>query len=188
MKKFTFLLSFLACGFAFAQSMTYDQAAKSMDPAAIQQFIRQNPGHPKNDALKVRADALSRSGTGQTSVPQASATASSSAPTGQGSGSKQVYRTSGDAAANNKAAEALNAMFNTNPNKKTVTVFFNNQSKCTMDIVFSGKASKTLRVPANGQNFITLDKGTYRMSSNSCNASYNSTKSFTEDATINLKM
>jgi hypothetical protein len=43
-----------------------------------------------------------------------------------------------------------------------------------------------LTVPANGQNYILVDKGSYNVSTSICDATYNQNKAFTKDLIITL--
>lgn len=83
-------------------------------------------------------------------------------------------------------AAVLTSLFNNDPNKKEAIVQFVNKSKCVLVIKISGKKFYNLTVPANGQNYILVDKGSYNVSTSICDATYNQNKAFTKDLIITL--
>ena len=88
---------------------------------------------------------------------------------------------------NKRTAALLTHMFNTDPRSKEAYIQIVNKSKCNLIVKISGKKFYNLTVPANGQNFILVDKGSYSVTTSICDAVYNQTKALTKDVIITLK-
>ena len=61
-----------------------------------------------------------------------------------------------------------------------------NKSECNLIVKFEGKKFYNLDVPKMGENYIMVQKGTYRITTMICNAQYASVKNITQDLEINL--
>lgn len=185
MKKI-FLLLFITTGITiFSQSVF--EAKQTTDRAVVEKFIRSNPNHPAVPQLKQKALSL------KYSASPASATVAK--PTITQMTERKIEKTSkvGTAAAKGQPSEQakntaaiLTSIFNEDPNKKEAVVQFVNKSKCILVIKISGKKFYNLTVPANGQNYILVDKGNYAVTTSICDAAYNSNKAFTKDVIITL--
>lgn len=182
MKKI-FLLLFITIGIsAFSQSVF--EAKQTTDRAVVEKFIRENPNHPAVPQLKQRALSLKYGGTSQVAKPTVSQMTE-----------RKIEKTStvGTTAAKGKPSEqakntaaVLTSLFNNDPNKKEAIIQFVNKSKCALLIKINGKKFYNLSVPANGQNYILVDKGNYMVSTSICDATYSQNKTITKDIIISL--
>lgn len=75
-----------------------------------------------------------------------------------------------------KTVKLLNAMFNEDINSKEVILLFKNQSDCNLVLKIQGKDFYNMAVPAKGENFIVINKGTYTLNGNVCDVVYSSKK------------
>lgn len=183
MKKI-FLLLLLTIGFsAFSQSVF--EAKTSTDRAVVEKFIRNNPNHPAVAELKKKLPSLSYGGSSTIAKPtitqmtekKIEKTSTVGTTAAKGEPSEQAKNT----------AAVLTNLFNNDPNKKEAIIQFVNKSKCILVIKISGKKFYNLSVPANGQNYILVEKGNYNVSTSICDAIYNQNKAFTKDVIITLK-
>ncbi len=85
-----------------------------------------------------------------------------------------------------KTAAMLTHLFSTDPNNSEAYINIKNKSKCNLIVKFSGKKYYNLDVPANGQNFILIDKGDYVLTTMVCDAKYSSIKKISRDIEITL--
>lgn len=183
MKKIFLLSFFLVSVSIFSQSVF--EAKSTTDRAVVEKFIRNNPKHPAVPELQKRALSLKYGGSSSIAKPTVTKmtenkiekTATVGTTAAKGEPSEQAKNT----------AAVLTSLFNNNPNKKEAIVQFVNKSKCNLIIKISGKKFYNLTVPANGQNYILVDKGSYNVTTSICDAVYNQNKSFTKDIIITLK-
>ena len=183
MKKIFLLLLFLTSIAAFSQVSVFE-AKKTTDRAVVEKFIRDNPKHPAVPELRQRALSLKYSGNPQIAKPTITAmtenkiekTSTVGTTAAKGQPSEQAKNT----------AAMLTSLFNNDPNKKEAIVQFVNKSKCVLIIKISGKKFYNLTVPADGQNYILVDKGTYNVTTSICDAAYNQNKALTKDVIITL--
>lgn len=185
MKKI-FLLLFFTIGIsAFSQSVF--EAKQTTDRAVVENFIKNNPNHPAVPQLKQRALSLKYAASSSSSTV--------AKPTITQMSERKIEKTSkvGTTATKGEPSEqakntaaVLTSLFNNDPNKKEAIVQFVNKSKCILLIKISGKKFYNLTVPANGQNYILVDKGNYAVTTSICDAAYNTNKSFTKDIIITL--
>lgn len=75
-----------------------------------------------------------------------------------------------------KTVRLLNAMFNEDINSKEIILLFKNQSDCNLVLKIEGKDFYNMAVPAKGENFIVINKGTYTLRGNVCDVIYSSKK------------
>jgi hypothetical protein len=75
-----------------------------------------------------------------------------------------------------KTAKLLNTMFNEDITRKEAVLLFRNNSDCNIILRIEGKDFYNLAVPAHGENFIVLNKGSYSLNSNICDVKYTSNK------------
>lgn len=183
MKKI-FLLSFLLIFANIFSQVSVFEAKKTTDRGIVEKFIRDNPNHPAVPELKQRALSL-RYGSNPTIAKPSITTMTEN----------KIERTSkvGTSAAKGQPSEqakntaaVLTSLFSNDPNKKEAIVQFVNKSKCNLVIKISGKKFYNLTVPANGQNYILVDKGSYNVTTSICDATYNQNKSLTKDLIITL--
>jgi hypothetical protein len=182
MKKIFLLLFFLVSLSVFSQSVF--EAKSTTDRAVVESFIRNNPKHPAVPELKQRALSLKYGGNSQIAKPTVTPmtenkiekTSKVGTTAAKGEPSEQAKNT----------AAVLTNLFDNNPNKKESVVQFVNKSKCNLLIKISGKKFYNLTVPANGQNYILVEKGNYTVSTSICDAMYNQNKAITKDIIITL--
>ncbi|MDV7699154.1 hypothetical protein N6B72_19725 [Chryseobacterium soli] len=75
-----------------------------------------------------------------------------------------------------KTVKLLNAMFDEDITRKEAVLLFRNNSDCNIILRIEGKDFYNLAVPAHGENFIVLNKGSYSLNSNVCDVKYTSNK------------
>ncbi|WP_238555540.1 DUF6759 domain-containing protein [Chryseobacterium sp. P1-3] len=75
-----------------------------------------------------------------------------------------------------KTVKLLNAMFNEDITRKEAILLFRNNSDCNIVLRVEGKDYYNLAVPAHGENFVVINKGSYTLSSNVCDMKYTSLK------------
>ena len=188
MKKYFYILFLLVSVFSYAQSKyTVTQVENSTDPQVIANFIKNNPNHPKTPEFKRKLMAVINND------KPASQKSTSAKPTVQPiSTSKLKNDIKKDVAKdgvndkNKRTADLLTHIFNTDPNSKTAYIQIVNRSKCNLIVKISGKRFYNLDVPAKNQNFIMVDKGTYNLTTNVCDAKYTSTKNVNQDIVVTL--
>ena len=183
MKKIFLLLIFLVSIPVFSQSVF--EAKRTTDRAVVEKFIRNNPKHPAVKELQQRALSLKYAGTSAIAKPAITAMTENKIAKTSKVGTTAA-RGEPSAQAKNTAA-MLTSLFNNDPNKKEAIVQFVNKSKCVLVIKISGKKFYNLTVPANGQNYILVDKGSYSVTTSICDAVYNQTKALTKVVIITLK-
>lgn len=76
----------------------------------------------------------------------------------------------------NKTVKLLNTMFNEDISSNEVIFLFKNHSDCNLVVRIQGKDFYNMAVPAKGENFIVINKGTYVLTSNVCDVLYSSKK------------
>lgn len=188
MKKYFYFLalfiSFLAC----AQSKySVAEVEKSTDPQVIANFIKFNPDHPKTPEFKRKLFSVINSN--KSTSQQAKVAKPTVKPISTEKLQTAIKRDVSKDGSNDKhkrTAALLNHLFNTDPSSKTAYVQIVNRSKCNLIVKISGKKFYNLDVPANNQNFLLVDKGTYTMTTSVCDAKYSSTKNIGKDIVVTL--
>jgi hypothetical protein len=71
---------------------------------------------------------------------------------------------------------------------KEAYINIKNRSKCNLIVKINGKKYYNLDVPANGQNFLLVDKGEYILTTMVCDAKYSSLKKINKDIEIELNL
>jgi hypothetical protein len=87
-----------------------------------------------------------------------------------------------------KTAAMLTHLFSNDPSLKEAYINIKNKSKCNLIVKISGKKYYNLSVPANGENFIMVDKGEYVLTTMVCDAQYSSLKKINKDIEIQLNV
>lgn len=182
MKKIFLLLCITIGISAFSQSVF--EAKQTTDRAVVEKFIKANPNHPAVPQLKQRALSLKYGGTSQVAKPSVSQMTENRIERTSTVGTSSTKGQPSEQAKN--TAAVLTSLFSNNPNKKEAIVQFVNKSQCNLVIKISGKKFYNLTVPANGQNYILVDKGSYNVTTSICDAAYNQNKAFTKDVIITL--
>lgn len=195
---------------------TLEEAESTAEARIIAGFIKQNPGHEKNDKLKrklidiIMADnsieakptikPLSKNkiekivsnnelnkGKTLASNTNAKTTATPERTVNYASvGSSSKKSEPSDKAKN--TANYLSHLFNNDPNDKEAYINIKNKSKCRLIVKISGKKYYNLDVPPNGQNFVMVEKGEYVLTTSVCDAKYSSLKKVTRDIEIQLNV
>jgi len=189
MKRFLFFLTLFFSVLCCAQSQyTEAQVEKSTDPRVIANFIKYNPNHPKTPEFKRKLIAAINNN--KTPAKQAAVAKPSIAPITTAKLNtvikKDVAKTGGVSEKNKKTAELLTHLFNSDASSKSAYIQIINKSKCNLIVKISGKKYYNLNVPANNQNFILVDKGSYIVTTSVCDAKYSSSKNINKDIVLTL--
>jgi len=188
MKKILTPLLFLilASGTASAQKKTKD-ILKSTNIKEIEEYLKNtHPDDPKRFVLKPKLIALKNSewtkGASKakpmearpvmTDIPNRFMRNSSSNDAEE---FKKLLAETSDQH-KDKTVKLLNAMFDEDITKKEAVLLFRNNSDCNIILRIEGKDFYNLAVPAHGENFIVLNKGSYTLNSNVCDVKYSSQK------------
>lgn len=188
MKKIIYLLFLFISLSSFAQSKyTAAEVEKSTDAQVIANFIKYNPSHPKTPEFKRKLFAVINAD--KTPTQQAKVAKPTIAPINTGKLKNEVKRNvaqNGANAQNKRTADLLTHLFSNDPNGKTAYVQIKNKSKCNLIVKLSGKKFYNLNVPAQNENFILVEKGSYSVTTMVCDAKYSSTKNIGKDIVITL--
>ena len=183
MKKI-FLLAFLLTFVSIFSQVSIFEAKKTTDRAVVEKFIRDNPNHPALAELKQRALSLRYAGSSAVAKPSITPMTENKIEKNSKVGTSAAKGQPSEQAKN--TAAVLTSLFSNNPNKKEIIVQFVNKSSCNLVIRISGKSFYNLTVPANNQNYILVNKGSYNVTTSVCDATYNQNKTFTKDVVITL--
>lgn len=188
MKKYFYFFAFFISVFTFAQSTyTVAQVEQSSDPQVIANFIKANPNHPKTPEFKRKLIAVINSDKTPKQQPTiATPTVKSINTEKLKTVIKKDVAKDGSNDQHKRTADLLNHLFNTDPSSKTAYVQIVNRSKCNLIVKISGKKFYNLDVPANNQNFLLVDKGSYTLTTSVCDAKYSSTKNIGKDIVVTL--
>ncbi len=85
-----------------------------------------------------------------------------------------------------KTVKLLNAMFDEDINSKEIILLFKNQSDCNLVLKIQGKDFYNMAVPAKGENFIVIKKGTYTLTGNVCDVVYSSKKDLSKSLFLTI--
>lgn len=188
MKKIFYLFIFFISIYSFAQSKyTAEQVEKSMDAQVIANFIKFNPTHPKTPEFKRKLFSVINND--KTPKQQARVAKPTVASINTSKLKKEVKRDvarNGSNTKHKRTEDLLNHLFNTDPTSRDAYVQIVNKSKCNLIVKISGKKFYNLDVPANNQNFLLVDKGSYVITTSVCDAKYSSTKNIGKDIVITL--
>ena len=180
--KLLLLILLVFSTFLFSQtSQELDKAMLSKDPNVIAEFIKKYPNNKNTPFLQRKLNSMTGSGN--------AAAKPSIQPLNTDKLEKQVEKSEAKGEPDAKAkrtAEVLTHLFNNDPNKKDAYVLIRNKSECNLIVKFEGKKFYNLDVPKMGENYILVQKGTYRITTMICNAQYASVKNVTQDIEINL--
>lgn len=163
--------------------ITAEYAEMSNDTKVIATFIKANPDHPKTPAL--RSKLLTMIGTPSKDVEAKP----SVKPLTTEKVAREVKREAkrGTSEEANQAAKVLTHLFDNDPNKREAYVEIMNKSKCNIIVKFNGRKFYNLNVNANTKNYILIDKGSYVMTTDVCDAKYSANKNITRDISISLR-
>ena len=166
MKKTILLLfGFLSAGM-FAQSQyTVEQTEKSNDPKVVANFIINYPNHPKTPEFRRK---LARLGSSSSSAQTSTSHQSNS------------YRS------HQETAEEATRILNGSSKGNSAYVTVKNLSKCPIVVNFTGKSSYNMSVPANSTGRMSLNKGSYTISSVICGGKYHQSRTINADYQLTL--
>ena len=166
MKKTILLLfGFLSTGI-FAQSQyTVEQTEKSNDPKVVANFIVNYPNHPKTPEFRRK---LARLGSSSSSAQTSTSHQSNS------------YRS------HQETAEEATRILNGSSKGNSAYVTVKNLSKCPIVVNFTGKSSYNISVPANSTGRMSLNKGSYTISSVVCGGKYQQSRTINADYQLTL--
>ena len=167
MKKTILLLfGFLSAGM-FAQSQyTVELTEKSNDPKVVANFIVNYPTHPKTPEFKRKLARLSVS--------------SSSSHTSTSHQPQSNHRS------HQETAEEATRILNGSSKGNSAYVTVKNLSKCPIVVNFTGKSSYNMSVPANSTGRMSLNKGSYTISSVICGGKYQQSRTINADYQLTL--
>ncbi len=188
MKKFIYFFFLFISVFSYSQSKyTAAQVENSTDAQVIANFIKFNPDHPKTPEFKRKLFAVINSD--RSPKAQAKVAKPTISPVSTNKLKNEINRDVAKNGTNSKhkrTEDLLNHLFNTDPSSRTAYVQIVNKSKCNLIVKISGKKYYNLDVPANNQNFLLVDKGSYTITTSVCDAKYSSTKNIGKDIVITL--
>ena len=188
MKKILYIFIFLTSFFAFSQSKyTEAQVEKSSDPQVIANFIKFNPNHPRTPEFKRKLFAVMNNN--KAPAAKAAVAKPTVAPISTKKLETAIKKDVAKDGSNDKhkrTADLLNHLINSDPSSKTAYVQIVNKSKCNLIVKINKKRFYNLDVPANNQNFILIDKGSYTLTTMVCDAKYTSAKNISKDIVVTL--
>ena len=85
-----------------------------------------------------------------------------------------------------KTVRLLNQLFDNDINNDKAILLVKNEGNCNIIVRIQGNEQYNLAVPARGENFLTIEKGEYRLSGNMCEAKYYSAKSIGQNIMVTL--
>ena len=164
-KTILLLLGFLSAGI-FAQSQyTIEMTEKSNDPKVVANFIVNYPSHPKTPEFRSK---LARLGSGSSSAQTSTSHQSNSHRSHQ------------------ETAEEATRILNGSSKGNSAYVTVKNLSKCPIVVNFAGKSSYNISVPANSTGRMSLNKGSYTISSVICGGKYQQSRTINADYQLTL--
>ncbi|KMQ59280.1 hypothetical protein ACM46_19295 [Chryseobacterium angstadtii] len=185
-KLTTFLFIFLISGFATAQKNS-KEILKSTNIREIEDYLKNaHPEDPKRSVLKPKLIALKNA---EWTKGAAKAKPMEARPVMTDIPKRFMKNSNSDDAEEfkrllaetsdqhkEKTVKLLNAMFDEDITRKEAVLLFRNNSDCNIILKIEGKDFYNLAVPAHGENFIVLNKGSYTLNSNVCDIKYASSK------------
>ena len=164
-KTILLLLGFLSAGI-FAQSQhTIEMTEKSNDPKVVANFIVNYPNHPKTPEFRRK---LARLGSGSSSAQTSTSHQSNSHRSHQ------------------ETAEEATRILNGSSKGNSAYVTVKNLSKCPIVVNFTGKSSYNISVAANSTGRMSLNKGSYTISSVVCGGNYQQSRTINADYQLTL--
>lgn len=178
--------AFLFPGFTPAQKSSKD-ILKSTNIKEIEEYLKNaHPDDPKKSVLKPKLIALKNSEWtkgAHSAKPMETRPVISDIPKSvmrnpNSNESEEFKRLISETSVEHKekTAALLNAMLNEDITRKEAILLFKNNSDCNIILRIEGKDYYNLAVPAHGENFTVINKGSYTLSSNVCDMKYFSQK------------
>lgn len=187
-KKFLTILffTFLTHGFTYAQKSSKD-ILKSTNIKEIEEYLKTaHPDDPKKSVLKPKLIALKNTEWtkgARTAKPMEARPVIADIPKNamkdpNSDEAEEFKRLIAETSAEHKGKteQLLNTMLNEDITKKESILLFKNNSDCNIVLRIEGKDYYNLAVPARGENFIIVNKGSYTLTSNVCDMKYFSQK------------
>lgn len=187
-KKFLTILffTFLTPAFTYAQKSSKD-ILKSTNIKEIEEYLKNaHPDDPKKSVLKPKLIALKNSEWTKgalTAKPMEARPVLADIPKNamkdpNSKEAEEFKRLIAETSTEHKekTEKLLNAMLNEDITKKEAVLLFKNNSDCNIVLRIEGKDYYNLAVPAHGENFIIINKGSYTLNSNVCDMKYFSQK------------
>ena len=170
---------------------TVEQVENSNDIKVLANFIKFNPDHPRTPEFKRKLISILNGD--RTPEQQAAIAKPTIKPIGstesKGTSSQNVtppVAYQGSDKSNDGTVKMLNHLFNADPNAPEAYISIVNNSRCNMIVKISGRKFYNLTVPSGGKNYILVDKGSYNLTTDICDAKYSSTKLINSDIEIAL--
>lgn len=194
---------------------TENDAEATAEARIVAGFLKQNPGHPKTDYFKrklmqivmannspeakptikaISEDKIKQMVLDENSLNKSKAVAAKAGAAtpertvNYASVAGTAAKKSGTSEQHNKTAAMLTHLFNNDPMDKEAYINIRNRSKCNLIVKINGKKYYNLDVPANGQNFLLVEKGEYILTTMVCDAKYSSLKKINKDIEIELNL
>lgn len=178
--------TFLTPGFIYAQKSNKD-ILKSTNIKEIEEYLKNaHPDDPKRSVLKPKLIALKNTEWtkgARTAKPMEARPIIADIPKNamkdpSSAEAQEFKRLLAETSAEHKekTEQLLNTMLNEDITKKESILLFKNNSDCNIVLRIEGKEYYNLAVPAHGENFIVINKGSYTLSSNVCDMKYFSQK------------
>ncbi|WP_292009513.1 DUF6759 domain-containing protein [Chryseobacterium sp.] len=191
---------------------TEEDAENTKEARVIAGFLKQNPGHAKNDHFKRKLMEIIMADNSPEAKPSikpmskdklakitqnnelnTSSSISKTVVANKASERKVSYagvsaKKSEPSEESKKTASLLTHLFSNDAGLKEAYVNIKNKSNCNLIVKISGKKYYNLSVPAKGENFILIDKGEYVLTTMVCDAKYSSLKKINKDIEIQLNM
>ncbi|SIS36762.1 hypothetical protein SAMN05421768_105455 [Chryseobacterium joostei] len=178
--------TFLTPAFTYAQKSSKD-ILKSTNIKEIEEYLKNaHPDDPKKSVLKPKLIALKNSEWTKgalTAKPMEARPVLADIPKNamkdpNSKEAEEFKRLIAETSTEHKQKTEmlLNAMLNEDITKKEAVLLFKNNSDCNIVLRIEGKDYYNLAVPAHGENFIIINKGSYTLNSNVCDMKYFSQK------------
>lgn len=193
---------------------TENDAETTAEARVVAGFLKQNPGHAKTDYFKrklmqivmannspeakptikplsedkIKQMVIDNNNLNKSKAIAANAGAATPERTVNYASVGGASKKSGASEQNKKTAAMLTHLFNNDPTDKEAYINIKNRSKCNLIVKINGKKYYNLDVPANGQNFLLVEKGEYILTTMVCDAKYSSLKKINKDIEIELNL
>lgn len=185
MKNFVIILLFsaaISCSTTQNSARSSENILESRDIKEIENYLKTaHPEDPKRSVLKPKLIALKNlewTKGKKNAKPMEARPIISEIPKKNSAEAEEFKRLISISSKEHKdkTVKLLNTMFNENPNNNEAIILVRNKSDCNLIVKIQGKDFYTMAVPANGENVIVVNKGSYTLNSNVCDVLYSSKK------------
>lgn len=201
MKKNSLIISILfvlISSFAHAQKSSNKNILKSTNIQEIEEYLRTcHPEDPKKSVLKPKLLALKneewtkgkKDAKPMEARPVITEIPNSVMKNSNSDEAEEFKRLMSETTKKHKeqTVKLLNAMINEDVSKKEVILLLKNSSDCNLILKIEGKDFYNMAIPAHGENFIVIIKGSYTLNSNVCDIKYNSQKNIKKNMLLTIK-